>query len=371
MSALSFFRSLTSVPTAPFFEAAVSAKALALIQTELGRSVKIRRRRGGIIVSYRGAGEGPALAFAAHLDHPAFHLKEVREDGALATLQGGLPPHLLPGAEVEAFAATPGNNEPLARGVLGKPRKDGLYPIRWTAAPKPGARLAFAILRLTPFSKEGGWLLSRSIDDLLGGAASLEALRRLVQAKAKVNVTVLLHRAEEVGFIGALDLIAEGAVSPDDSVISVETSRQMKGARPGRGPVVRLGDRACLFDPNLTALLDEAAAQLKRRGRPIQRLRLTGGACEGTAYLAFGYEAGGVAIPLVNYHNGWGAEKIAPEKVRLEDLNGIVALLVEAAKLFPKATLRGTLRPRLAARLKKAVPLLNFPNRREFGKICR
>jgi hypothetical protein len=75
--------------------------------------------------------------------------------------------------------------------------------------------------------------------------------------------------------------------------------------------------------------LDEAAAKLNR---PVQRLRLTGGTCEATAYLGFGYEAGGLAIPLVNYHNGLRDGAIAAEKVRLSDVAGAVALLLEAAR---------------------------------------
>ncbi|MFX7548949.1 hypothetical protein ABTJ50_21645, partial [Acinetobacter baumannii] len=83
---------------------------------------------------------------------------------------------------------------------------------------------------------------------------------------------------------------------------------------PGRGPTIRLGDKACAFDPNLVALLDDAAARLRRRGVKVQRLRLTGGTCEATAYQTFGLEAAGVAVPLVNYHNGWGADAVAPER---------------------------------------------------------
>jgi endoglucanase len=120
-------------------------------------------------------------------------------------------------------------------------------------------------------------------------------------------------------------------------VLSIETSRELPGARPGRGPVIRLGDKACLFDPNATALLDEAA---KRAGK-AQRIRLTGGTCEATAYQTYGYEAGGVAIPLVNYHNGWGAKMIGPEKVRLEDVAGIQELLVQPRASSPSTSCAG------------------------------
>jgi endoglucanase len=354
--ALGCFRHLTSVPTAPFREAAVSRKALEWIAAFLGRAVAVRRVRGGLVVSYRGAGKGPALALAAHLDHPAFRIDSFDSEGAAALLQGGLPPHLLEGAPVEAFAAAPRGNRPLARGVLGpRPKKEGaLWNICWTTPPRRGEKLCFAVLELTPCLIKDGWLHSRSVDDLLGCAVSLEAVRRLARSRAKTNVTVLLNRAEEVGFIGALDMIRSHALSFDDSYLSIESSRELPGSRPGRGPTIRLGDRAAAFDPNLIALLDEAGERLRRRGAKVQRLRLTGGTCEATAYLAFGFEAAGVAVPLVNYHNGWGAKKVAAERVRLTDVEGAVRLLVEAAKLFPAKSLRGALRSRLTARLNLA-----------------
>jgi endoglucanase len=349
---LPLFRSLTSVPTAPFRERAVSGKALAWISAAFGSRATVRAVRGGFVVAYRGGGKGPALALAAHLDHPAFRLERVTASGATALLQGGLPPHLLPGAAVEAFGAVPRGNAPLARGVLGpRPRKEGgLWTVRWTEAPRSGAKPVFAILALPACEVKDGWINSRSIDDLLGCAISLEAVRRLAAARAKVNATVLLNRAEEVGFVGALDMIRSGVLSPDDSYLSIESSRELPGSKPGGGPTIRLGDKACAFDPNLVALLDEAAERLRRRGGKVQRLRLTGGTCEATAYQTFGLEAAGVAVPLVNYHNGWGARAVAPERVRVSDAEGAVRLLVEAAKLFPAKPLRGALRARLAAR---------------------
>jgi len=348
---LPLFRHLTSVPTAPFREKAVSRKVLKWIAKNLGSRVTVRKFRGGLVVSYRGAGKGPALALAAHLDHPAFRLEKVTRKGAAAFLQGGLPPHLLPGAEIEAFPAVPKNNIPLARGVIGLPPKPGgLWSISWTVPPKRGSKPVFAVLSLTPYEVKDGWLSSRSIDDLLGCAVALEAMRRLVAAKAKTNLNVLLNRAEEVGFIGALDMIRSGVLSVADSYLSIESSREMTGSRPGKGPTIRLGDKATAFDPNLLALLDSAAERLKKKGALIQRLRLTGGTCEATAYLAFGFESAGVAVPLVNYHNGWGAKAVAPERVRVSDAEGAVLILVETARQFPSKILRGALRARLTAR---------------------
>ncbi len=352
---LALFRELTAVPTAPFFEAAVLDRLLAWARLSLSSGVKARRHRGGLLFEYRGW-DGPSLVLAAHCDHPGFHLSRVARDGARAKLQGGLPRELLPGARVEAFPARPKDNRPAAIGVLGG-ESGGTYPVRWLEPPRRGPRPQFAVLSLTPYAIEGSRLLSRSIDDLLGCAVSLEALRRLAAARVKAGVKVAVNRAEEVGFIGALEGIARGVIPAGDSVLSIETSRELPEARSGKGPVIRLGDKTCLFDPNLTALLDAAAADLLDKGRPVQRARLTGGSCEATAYQAFGYETGGLAIPLMNYHNG-GPGKVAPEMVEVADIEPMVEFLVAAAGRFAKADSRGCLRSRLDARRRQLSPLL-------------
>ena len=347
---LEIFKELTSAPTAPFHEESVIKKAKGWIKNNFGNGITVKEHRGGLVVSYgeRGA---PALALAAHLDHPGFSLDRVNNKGARAELLGGLPKDQLVGAAVQAFAAGAPDNRPEALGRFGSP--DGeLYPVTWTSAP-PRVRPAFAVLDLPACEVGGPWLASRSIDDLLGCAISLEVLRRLVRERAKANLIVLLHRAEEVGFIGALDLIESGAVDPGTSVLSIETSKRLPRAVPGRGPILRTGDKAVLFDPNLEELLREAA-----KGRRVQRRRMNGGTCEATAYQAYGYEAGGLAIPLVNYHNR-GPRRVLPEMVKLADIQPAVEVLVAAAKLFPGKTLRGALRSRLGARLKKMAPRLN------------
>ncbi|MBI5239909.1 MAG: hypothetical protein HY926_05515 [Elusimicrobia bacterium] len=356
---LELFRRLTSVPTAPFYEAAVAQAVRAWLGRELGRRARLRRHRGGLVVSYRGRGTGPALVLAAHMDHPGFHIRQVTRRGARAILQGGHPRELLEGCSVEAFPARPRDNRPAAAGVLGPAPKEGdAFALTWTEPPRPKTRLAFGVLALTPLELKDGWVLSRSIDDLLGCAIALEVLRRAAQARLKANLTVFLHRAEEVGFVGALEFARRGLASPMDSIVSIEASRSLPGARPGRGPVIRVGDKAVLFDANLTALLDQAALALKKRRLPVQRRRLTGGTCEATAYQSFGYETAGVALPLVNYHNGIGGRRIAPERVRASDAAGCVELLLQAARLFPDTPLRGTWRRKLEARHRLTGPRL-------------
>ncbi|MBI4677991.1 MAG: hypothetical protein HY748_10455 [Elusimicrobia bacterium] len=354
--AISLFKRLTSAPTAPFCEEANIRQVRLWARRRLGDEVRIRRLRGALALAYRKT-RGPSLVLAAHLDHPGFHLSSVTARGARAKLFGGLPKEFLPGAEIEAFPARPKGNDPLARGVLEKERK-GFFPVAWTSPPAGSRRPVFAVLALPPAQVRGRWLRSRSIDDVLGCALCLEALRRVAASKARTNLTVLLHRAEEAGFVGALDLILSGVLDPGDSFISIETSRRMPGASPGKGPVIRTGDKAGLFDPNLVAFLDETAARLAKRGLRFQRARLTGGTCEATAHQTFGLQAAGLAIPLVNYHNR-GRTRVQPEMVRLDDIEPAARLLAEAAFRFPSAHLRGALRRRLRNIHRKHSPLLS------------
>ena len=48
--------------------------------------------------------------------------------------------------------------------------------------------------------------------------------------------------------------------------------------------------------------------------------------------------------------NGWGADAVAPEMVRVSDVEGAVELLVETAKLFPSFKLRGAMKTALKKR---------------------
>jgi hypothetical protein len=58
---------------------------------------------------------------------------------------------------------------------------------------------------------------------------------------------------------------------------------------------------------------------------------MDGGTCEATPYQLAGHIAGGVAIPLHNYHNQ-GKSRIGAEAVALRDVEAAVDLLTELAR---------------------------------------
>jgi endoglucanase len=168
----------------------------------------------------------------------------------------------------------------------------------------------------------------RAADDLAGCALLAALLESLVADRRNASVEVIYTRAEEAGLLGSTVLAQSGYLSHDDPILVVETSRELPSARIGKGPVLRLGDLMSVFDPGLARLLHLAALDLarERRGFRFQRTLMDGGTCESSSYIAFGYRATGIALPLANYHN-MGSKRIAAEEVSAADLVHALTLL--------------------------------------------
>ena len=76
-------------------------------------------------------------------------------------------------------------------------------------------------------------------------------------------------------------------------------------------------------------------------GFMTQRKLMPGGACEASAFAAYGYEATCVCLPMGNYHNmvdidgvlaGKRPARVGPEHISIADFHGMVELLVHFAK---------------------------------------
>jgi endoglucanase len=193
------------------------------------------------------------------------------------------------------------------------------------------------------WSVRNGSIRSRCLDDLLGAAAALAALDELSRRRPRgAHVWGYFTRAEEIGLYGALAGIRARVIPRDARVLSLETSRALPWAAPGDGVIVRVGDARSLFDPRLMKVLHDAAAGLAREepGFRFQRRLMDGGSCEATAFCAAGYRAGGLALPLVNYHNMSGLDGgepgIGPETIRVSDFGSEVRLLLRLAELSPR-----------------------------------
>jgi endoglucanase len=145
-------------------------------------------------------------------------------------------------------------------------------------------------------------------------------------------VGLLLTRAEEGGFGGMLGAVQGRFLDRDALYVNIECSSAKAGAPLGAGPVVRVGDRRWVFDPAITAALTAAADELVAAGTGLQYQRklMDGGTCEATVLMQAGFRSGAVALPLRHYHNH-GGDRLRPEAVHLDDLRGLVVLLLYLA----------------------------------------
>ncbi len=274
------------------------------------------------------------VAFVAHLDHPAFRVEAVTGRRVVCRAEGGLPTVGVRRAKVVFPRAA---EQPIPGQVLSVELDKKAARPRLRAAtivvpgrgplPKPGD---WAVFALPPLRATGNRLRLRVADDLAGVTAIVAAMADLAKQAAAVDLLAVFTRAEEVGFFGALAVAIEGRIPRDTAVISVECSQAYGDIAIGRGPVVRLGDRAGPFSPRASALLRGAAAELGKKKLAFQSALMAGGTCEATAFAAFGYDASGIALPLGNYHNQ-GARGVAAEEIDLRDLEAAAALVGAAA----------------------------------------
>ena len=324
---------LLSCPTAPLVEDHPAAWVQTFAEDHPG--LVVERDGAGNLVVRPESGEaqgGPPLVLVAHLDHPGFVVEHVDDDVAELSFRGGLSAaHAVPGSEVEFFARDA--IAPVGRGALldAAARNGRLTGARARVLDGQAPGDGFAMWAFPGFEVTEGHITARVCDDLLGAAMALSALAE-VAGRPDVEVWGLFTRAEEIGFLGALEAIRLATVPSGARVLSIECSSALAGAPQGDGVIVRVGDRKTIFDPRLTQALVDAAIRLADDDEAFrwQRKLMDGGTCEASAFGACGYQASGLALPLGNYHNALDAGTgIAAEHVAVDDYLAGVALLVE------------------------------------------
>jgi len=328
---LAVAEALLAQPTAPYHEDLAAAHCLAFAAE---RGIAAERDAAGNVLLRTGPLDADRpLVLVAHLDHPGFAVDAVDDGAVTLTFHGGVTAGNATGGDpVDYFR--PGQQEPVGRGVLVAPEDTAGRLTGAVAEVLDGEAVVggFAMWGFPSWSVDDGRITARVCDDLLGVAAILACLDQV--AGHDTPVWGLLTRAEEVGFLGALEAIRLGTVPAAASVLSLECSKALPDAPQGGGVIVRVGDRLSVFAPALTESLRVAAQRVGNRDATFrfQRKLMDGGACEATAFCASGYRASGLAVPLGNYHNVADAGPgIAPETVLVDDWLAEVQLLVELA----------------------------------------
>ncbi|MEQ6340110.1 MAG: hypothetical protein M3A44_00290 [Gammaproteobacteria bacterium] len=340
-------------PTAPFREEHVIATVTRVLEQAgvpffadpLGNLVVGAASRAEYLRLVRGErSEGPSTeplrVFIAHMDHPGFHGVEWLTPRRLKVQwHGGAPVKHLAGASVW-LADSQGwaGSGTLARVKLtASKRTIDTAEVHINAPLDLPANTLYGGFRFrAPVWRSGKRLYTKAADDLVGvfaivaTALALFSKRRAAQPPPFLG---LLTRAEEVGFVGAIGHFELGWLAQSQGrrpvvCVSLEASRTLPGALVGKGPVVRLGDRRTVFNPDALKVLADVAERVLPGGH--QRRIMDGGACEATAATAYGFPSVGISVPLGNYHNqGFEGgpdckrpDGPAPEFVHLDDIAG-------------------------------------------------
>jgi putative aminopeptidase FrvX len=325
-SADKWLADLTSIPTASGLEQLV----IGWVERWVSRRKDLRLMRdsgGNLLLTQTGRKRRAPVIAVAHMDHPAFVVTGVAEQVEFE-FRGGVRPEYFAGARVD-FVTGPGASGRISSYDPGS--RTGSLAI---TGPSPAvgdiARWRFVSRKPAP-----GIAAAPAMDDLAGCAAALAALDRARKSDL-THFGVLLTRAEELGFVGAIHAAREKTIDPTARVLSIETSRASAETPVGGGPVVRVGDASTIFDNRLTNAISTAAA---RNGLRHQRKLMSGGSCEATAFGGFGYRTAGLCLALDNYHNMGDlsgveegrAKAIARlEEVSLEDFHGLIDLILIA-----------------------------------------
>ncbi len=304
---VSLFRKVLSTPTAPFHEYEVD-RVIRELLAPLEHVTLETDHYGNLIARYRRGRKRPQLAFGAHMDHPGW----VRFQGSDQFL-GGVPEERL-----------------------------NTHPVEWFGD--------FGMWELKPFELKEGLIHSRACDDLVGCAAIVALLMELEARKVETTVYGLFTRAEEVGFIGAVEMAKRWPLPEGVCFVSLETSAPRGGATQGKGPVIRVGDRMSVFNDSVTAELVDAAKEAKL---PHQRALLDGGSCEATALNLFGIPSAGISVLLGNYHNCPPVSGIAEEFISLDDAKNLVKLITATTIRMSGGKSGDSSKVQLKKRLKK------------------
>ncbi|UCC29201.1 MAG: hypothetical protein JSU86_13475 [Phycisphaerales bacterium] len=330
-------RDMLSLPTAPFAEHHV----MGYVERFCARRKKVTLRRdpvGNLLVRLRQGKRRIArpVCITAHLDHPGFVVdKMVSRRRLRANWRGGVPKEYFVGSQVRFFVDgtwVRGRVRSVKTVTRNKRRRVDTALVDVPGEVPPGS---IGMWDLPDPRVLGTRIHARPCDDLSGAAAMICTIGELVRRRYTCDAYFLFTRAEEVGFAGAIAAARKKTIPSKCYIVAMENSTELSHARMGDGPILRVGDRASVFTPAVTAYCHQIARDLAAADRRFrcQRKLMDGGMCESSAYCTLGYEATGVCFALGNYHNvDTKRKKIAPEYIDLHDFDNAVKWFVELAR---------------------------------------
>ncbi len=335
---LTWLLELTGIPTAAGCESRVEQWVERWCQRR--KDLRVRSDRWGNlhITQTRRSSRNP-IFITAHLDHPAFVVRSVLDNRTIELeFRGGVMDPYFIGGRIEVFDSRGAvqNAQIKSLQVDAQPFKRVTATLARTEPIAPGN---IARWRLPAPIVKKGLLHAPACDDLAGAAAALSALDTIRRMPRLGNVGVLLTRAEEIGFVGAIAAARNKTIPRTARLLCLETSRTFPESPIGGGPILRVGDKSSVFGPELTNRIAEIMHAHARDNPKFswQRKLMPGGTCESTAFCNYGYLSTCLCLALGNYHNmhhidgvaaGKRPAKIASEVISIDDYHGLVEMLV-------------------------------------------
>lgn len=355
---------LTNLPTAAGHE----ERVIDWITKWVARRPALQLRRdtaGNLFITprtRRGRRRAP-LFITAHLDHPAFVVTAVDGRDVELEFRGGVHDPYFERAGLEIFS---GRRRATARVLSLDSRATPFKRVRARLDAPVAVHVddigRFLLGKATVPRIARGLLHTYACDDLAALVAGLAVLDIVHRRPAFSHVGVLLTRAEEIGFIGALAACHARSIPEHARLICLENSRSFPDSPIGNGPIVRVGDRSSVFEPTLTNDISQIMVEHEKAhpGFRWQRKLMPGGTCEATAFSTYGYRATCLCLPLGNYHNmididgvqaGRRPARVGAEFISVADFHGLVTMLVVCAERLDDAD-RPSLRSRMESLLR-------------------
>ena len=283
---------------------------------------------GNLICVRAGKEGGRRVMVAAHMDHIGFVVLDADEHGFLRVHNaGGISKraslnrhvvfangvHGVVSNETERFSADDNKMSDLFIDIGAKDRADALSMV---------ALGDVAVYAPDAFEMANGMIAAPAVDDRVGCAIALEAMKELGECENEVAFVFTVQ--EELGLRGAR--AAAYGVDPQigvalDVTLSGDTPKGPKIAvKAGEGPCVKVRDSSLVCSPRVVKGLEEAAGRV---GVRTQREVLSAGGNDAGAMQAAraGVLAGTISIACRYVHS-------ACETISLADCEGAKKMLV-------------------------------------------
>ncbi|HEX9393210.1 MAG TPA: M20/M25/M40 family metallo-hydrolase [Gemmatimonadales bacterium] len=285
-------------------------------------------------------GQGdPVIVFVAHLDEIGYRVDSILDDGSLRLLnQGGFfqslfeaepalvhtPKGDVPAVFLPRDTGTTHHNPPPVRASVGTTSRQGTLAL--------GVSVGSTVTMPKQFTRLAGTRATgRAMDDRVGDAAQILALRHLDRSKLKHQVIFLFSTREEIGLDGARAAANALGTTPRrvhaiDTFVSADSPLELQTfatAKLGDGPVARSLDNSSVTP---AAYVDSLVQVARARGVPLQ-VGTTNGGNDGSTFTPFGVVDVAMGWPLRYSHS-------PAEVVDLRDVAALADLVQAIAEIW-------------------------------------